>query len=265
MPYIKENFNSDIINTLNRLADTMALDNDYLELTCKEKYRNYCEKKDEKVIIYKEAFKEHEAVLSRILRMAINNVKGNLHNIEKVHIYDLINLQKNGTGKRITLPGNLIGFNNYGNIELFMSKSAHISVEKREYNLHMQEENYIEDFNLKVTMRLVYDDEKIDFKEKPYIKYFDFDKIKEKITLRTRKNGDRFTPLGMKGSKKLKDLFIDLKIPKEERDCIPLICFGNDIAWIVGYRISEIYKVNSETKNILEISIRKGNKDEGAH
>ncbi|MCM8709557.1 tRNA lysidine(34) synthetase TilS [Clostridium sp. SYSU_GA19001] len=262
IPYIEKNFNSDIINSLNRLADTMALDNDYLEATCKEKYRNYCEKKGGKVIIYKEAFKEHEAVLSRLLRFAIREVKGNLYNIEKVHIYDLINLQKSGTGKKITLPGDLVGFNNYENIELSIAEVNKVYKEKKEYTIQIEEKNYIEALNLEVQLRLLNKDEKPDFKEKTYIKYFDFDKIKGRITLRTRKNGDRFIPLGMKGSKKLKDLFMDLKIPQEERDYIPLICFGDDIAWIVGYRISESYKVNSDTKNILEITVRKGNSNE---
>ena len=57
----------------------------------------------------------------------------------------------------------------------------------------------------------------------------------------------------MIGSKKLKSLFIDLKISKDKRDKIPLICFGDNIAWIVGYRISELFKVDKNTKNILAI------------
>ena len=77
----------------------------------------------------------------------------------------------------------------------------------------------------------------------------------EPITLRYRKQGDKFIPLGMKGNKKLKDLFMDLKIPKDKRNEIPLICFGNDIAWVVGYRISEKFKVSKDTKNILQIRI----------
>ena len=81
------------------------------------------------------------------------------------------------------------------------------------------------------------------------------DKISEPIILRHRKDGDKFIPLGMVGNKKIKDLFIDLKIPKNKRDEIPLICFGNDIGWVVGYRVSEKFKVSKDTKNILQIRI----------
>lgn len=255
IPYIKENFNEDIVGVLNRLAGTIALDNDYLESICNEKYNNYCEHKGEKVIIYKEAFLEKEAILTRLIRKAFSRIKGNLYNIEKVHIYDIISLQKGTTGKRINLPGNIIAMNNYYNIELFQSKSYEKENNNESFKLYIGKENYFDKYNLTVFIRLVDENEKVDFKEKAYTKYFDFDKIKGDIIIRTRKDGDKFTPFGMKGSKKLKDFFMDEKIPKDERDKIPLICFGNDIAWVAGYRISDNYKVDKYTKSILEIKV----------
>ncbi|MCM0647674.1 tRNA lysidine(34) synthetase TilS [Clostridium swellfunianum] len=261
IPYIKENFNGDIISTLNRLADTIARDNEYLENITKEKYKSYCERKGEKVIINKEAFKEHEAIITRIIRQALGELRGNLYNVEKVHIYDLINLQKSGTGKKINLPNNVVGYNNYENIELSITKTNVNNEGEREYTLNINEENNLEAFDLKVFTKVISTNGKINFKEDKHIKYFDFDKVKGSITVRTRKNGDRFTPFGMKGSKKLKDFFMDLKIPQEERDGIPLICFGEDIAWIVGYRISDSYKIDKTTKSILKVSIENTRED----
>lgn len=261
IPYMKENFNSDIISTLNRLADTIARDNDYLENITKEKYKSYCERKGEKVIINKEAFKEQEAIITRMIRQALGELRGNLYNVEKVHIYDLINLQKSGTGKKINLPNNVVGYNNYENIELSITKTNVNNEGEREYTLNINEENNLEEFNLKVSTKVISTNGKINFKEDEHIKYFDFDKVKGSITVRTRKNGDRFTPFGMKGSKKLKDFFMDLKIPQEERDGIPLICFGEDIAWIVGYRISDSYKIDKTTKSILKVSIENTRED----
>ena len=93
----------------------------------------------------------------------------------------------------------------------------------------------------------------IEDKGNEYIKYFDFDKIEKSITVRHRKEGDTFMPLGMKGNKKIKDLLMDLKVPKDKRNEIPLICFGDDIGWVVGYRISEKFKISKDTKNLLKI------------
>ena len=257
LPYIRENFNSDIISALNRLSETISIDNNYLESKALKKYKIYCSNKEQKVIIDKEAFIEDEAILSRVIRLALKDIKGSLNNIEKVHIYDLIDLQRLGTGKKLTLPENLIAYNNYGNIEIGLSKIYVNNKNTKEYELTMGEDNYIEQFHINVSIRIIDKNEKIDFKEKDYVKYFNYDKLKEKITVRNRKEGDKFSPFGMKGNKKLKDLFIDLKVPKEERDNIPLICFDDEIAWISGYRISENYKVDKSTKNILEIKIKK--------
>ncbi len=90
--------------------------------------------------------------------------------------------------------------------------------------------------------------------EKPYAKWFDYDKITEAVMLRTRRTGDRFSPLP-EGSKKLKDYMIDTKIPRELRERIPLVAMGSTILWVVGYRMSEAYKVTAETKRVLQITI----------
>lgn len=67
--------------------------------------------------------------------------------------------------------------------------------------------------------------------------------------------GDRIIPFGMDGSKKLKDVFINMKIPKEIRDHIPLVEINNEIAWIVGVKISEKFKITKDTKKLLKISV----------
>lgn len=257
IPYIEENFNEDIISTLNRFADTISRDNDYLESLSQEMYKSYCEKKEHKVIIYKEAFEEQEAILTRIVRKAISEIKGNLYNVEKVHIYDLLKLQDGTTGRKINLPDNVTAFNNYGNIELSRNKTSSKNEAQSEYTLSIDTKKLIEKFNISISLRIISPNERINFKDGEYTKYFDADKVKNKVIVRSRKDGDRFTPFGMKNSKKLKDFFIDLKVPQEERDKIPLICFDEEIGWVVGFRISENYKISKDTKNILEIKIEK--------
>ena len=66
------------------------------------------------------------------------------------------------------------------------------------------------------------------------------------LMLRYRKNGDIFSPLGLKNGKmKLKDYFINEKIPQEKRDEYPLLCKNNEVLWILGERISENYKMKN--------------------
>ena len=95
------------------------------------------------------------------------------------------------------------------------------------------------------------------FNNNDLIKYFDYDKINEYVTVRRRKNGDRIIPLGMTGSKKLKDIFINMKVPKDYRDKIPVIQFDDEIAWILGVKTSNTYKVTNQTKNILKVMCKR--------
>ena len=64
----------------------------------------------------------------------------------------------------------------------------------------------------------------------------------KQLSLRARRPGDRFRPLGMQGQKKLQDFFVDAKIPREGRERVPLLTAGDRIASVVGYRIAEDFR-----------------------
>lgn len=90
--------------------------------------------------------------------------------------------------------------------------------------------------------------------KKKYTKCFDYDKIEDTLQLRTRKPGDYMLINTQGGRKKLKDYFIDEKIPRQERDAAVLLAAGPQILWVVGHRRSEAYRVQEDTKRILVIN-----------
>ena len=258
IPYIQDNFNKDIVNTLVRLSQTVSKDNEYLDRMASERYQLYGNNVGGRVLIRKEAFGEPEAILTRILRIALFKLTGTLKNFDKLHIYEIIDIAGRSTGKKAILPNNVVALNSYEHIELYLNKREGLTTkDKEEYKIYINKVNDVQCGKYKISVKLVERKKMINFKNKILTKYFDYDKIIGDMILRYRKDGDRFTPLGMSGSKKLKDIFIDMKIPQEERDKIPLICFGEDIGWIVGYRVSDKYKVTNESKNILEINIER--------
>lgn len=89
--------------------------------------------------------------------------------------------------------------------------------------------------------------------EKDFTKIIDYDKIDKDIQLRYRKSGDFFVFSKDGKSKSLSRFFIDQKIPREERDRIPLAADGSRIIWIIGHRLSEFYKVSEKTKRYLRL------------
>ena len=76
------------------------------------------------------------------------------------------------------------------------------------------------------------------------------------LIVRNFRPGDRFMPFGMKGHKKLKDLFIEKKIARRKRGLIPIIVSGNDIIWVTGIRQAEYGKIWPDTKKVLKIEIK---------
>jgi tRNA(Ile)-lysidine synthase len=82
---------------------------------------------------------------------------------------------------------------------------------------------------------------------------FDADLIKGNLSFRNFRNGDRFRPLGMRGHKKVKDLFIANQLPLRIRRTLPLLVMDNEILWIPGYGRSDFARIGSRTKISLHL------------
>ena len=93
---------------------------------------------------------------------------------------------------------------------------------------------------------------------KQYTKWFDYDKIKECVVIRSRCQGDYFTitdKAGNKIRKTVKDYMITEKIPRQIRDRIPLVAAGSHVLWLTGWRISEAFKVDGDTERVLQVRV----------
>lgn len=93
---------------------------------------------------------------------------------------------------------------------------------------------------------------KSDLDPGPERAYLNYDKLHFPLYWRHWMAGDRFKPLGMKGFKKLSDFFSDLKLSRLEKEQVWLLCSGQDIVWVAGYRIDERYKLEFPVGNPVE-------------
>lgn len=156
--------------------------------------------------------------------------------ITERHIRAILGLSGPGAGTRVDLPGDFIAVRGYDAL----------SVQRRQTEAGPGE--------LCWESRVFPREKDGEIPRNRYTKWFDYDKIKGTLILRTRREGDYFTLAGG-GKKMLRRYFIDEKIPESSRDKIPLFADGSHILWIVGGRISEAYKVDAATRTILEIRI----------
>jgi len=121
-----------------------------------------------------------------------------------------------------------------------------------EYTLKREDLFLAEPVTLKISMRKA-GDYKIPLDQN--IASLDYDKLAFPLMLRRWKAGDLFIPLGMKNRKKLSDFFIDEKFSRLQKEQTWVLCSGEDVAWIVGSRIDERYRITSETKDVYKIEL----------
>lgn len=93
----------------------------------------------------------------------------------------------------------------------------------------------------------------------PFQVWLDAKDISDALELRSRHDGDRFEPLGMDGHEmKISDFFINVKLPQRARDRWPLLCMGNKVVWVPGYRPAHSFRLTENTRQALYFSMTRG-------
>jgi tRNA(Ile)-lysidine synthase len=251
MPEFKKQ-NPALVNTISRVCEIIREEDNYLELIVTKTLMKLIPKKTDKLI---ELFlvpleNMDKAILRRVLRRAIDAVKG-LRGIGFVHIEDIIELVKKGdSGDRIYLPKGIRVIKGYATLILTSEQPSQL----RTYSLNAPEELALKESGILIKSSFAYSAEiSCDGKSKVML---DAERIKLPLVVRARKAGDFFYPAGFGKKKKLQDYFVDEKIPRDERDSVPIVLSGEDIVWIAGYRADERFKATPETKKILMLETK---------
>lgn len=239
IPFIKKNFNENIVSSMSRLASIAKENNLYLEDIINDKYINIVKSNT----IDREGFNElnhyeKTLVLRKFLRENLNY----LNNISKDNIEDMINLISLDSGKKYDIDGKHYLVNDF---DKTIFKRLDINELSEEISLDFKLDKVYNIYGSKFKFVL---SDKILSK-----KYLDYDLLTGKLSLRNRRSGDRFNPFGMKGSKKIKDYFVDKKVSSDDRSKVLFLMNDDEIACVVGYDIADKYKASSKTKNYLNV------------
>ncbi|WP_422485653.1 tRNA lysidine(34) synthetase TilS [Gudongella sp. DL1XJH-153] len=253
IPYLRDNFNPNIVDSLYRLSEIAQSDLGVLDQEMEKKYNLIVKKRTNNSIIFKgEAFMEQdEGTARRIIRKALLNLLGNLEGFGEIHIQNAIDLFRSGvTGKSVDLGRDASAIVSYDDLIIRIGKAQSQKMDKTILEIG---ENRLPGWKLIVSLQ---EADLISDKGEFSNLHIDRDKVQGNIFIRPREDGDRIKPLGMEGTKKVKDIFIDNKIPREERNNIPIIGDKKGIIWIPGNAISRDYRVDSNTRSILKITIK---------
>ena len=171
--------------------------------------------------------------------------------ITKKHVESVFDLVDNEAGKKVYLAYDVIVQKQYDNLVLYVEDKVD---EKSRIIVDIHGEGTYAINNLeKVNVSIVKKIQDYEISIKQYTKTFDYDKIKDTLHIRYPVPDDYLVINKSGNIKKLNRYFIDNKVPALSRDKMIVIAEGHHILWIVGMRISEYYKVESTTENIIEI------------
>lgn len=204
------------------------------------------------LILDKAGFEPLPTALKRyLLRAAVEKLLGSAKDVEMRHIEEMLSLTTRPAGKRLNLPGGLTFAVEYDRYLLTpdLSTLSPLPELEGEFQLSIPGETLIPGWRVEAT--IVERGEMSDADN--FTAYLNESLSGERLTVRARKKGDRFQPLGLPQPKKLGEFMIDAKIPQASRERTPLVCSGKQILWVVGWRLGERVKVDPKAKRVLRL------------
>ena len=265
LPAVEERLNAQAVRHIDQAGRRIRQADAYLKEVAEEWLQKHAPdgKADAKALA-----EQAEIVQSYIVRRLFLKSKMPLRDVTETHVEAVRELLHQGTGKSVSLPHGFRAVNIYGFLEVRPDEPKKTqSTVNESFAFSVQALRHpgerkgvllpgIQNGNL-LQMHIFSCENGDEFPKNQYTKWFDYDKIKDTLSLRHRQPGDYLTlPSG--GRKTLKSWMIDEKIPRQEREEIWLLAEEKHILWIVGHRISAYYKITEQTKTILEVEFNGG-------
>ncbi|MGE4213502.1 MAG: tRNA lysidine(34) synthetase TilS [Anaerotignaceae bacterium] len=254
LPYMQKEINAGVINNLAKTAELLSAEDKYLEEQATLAYTMALEKITNDAVYLKveDLEKLPEVILRRVIRKGYRVFIKDIKDLTLRHITMVMQLISAGTGKKINLVKGLGAQREYGFIKL--TKNINQKVEDFCYVLEENVPVFVKEaaIYVEISKKAKKNDGN---SHMVCTKAFDCDKIRDVLEVRNRKTGDLISINQKNGHKKIKDFFIDQKIPLEERERVALIACKNQVLWAVGLRCGEYFIANSETKNKLYIHV----------
>lgn len=281
LPFAEEAVSGGAVTNMGRAADILAETEDFVQ---KETHKAYTdcvtdtigdfaaqevpgrEKQihdfGQVVFSIEKVFTYHPLLQKQMLLYCLERLTPGRRDIAAVHIEDILSLFEKEGNRTIHLPYGLAARREYDKVILGKRQSS----KETDFLISPVTVVLPEPDGEPITIRLS-ETESMEFSVFPYensmnipqnqyTKWFDYGKMSKSLSVRTRQTGDYFTFNEALAKKSVQDYMVEQKIPRQNRDTIPLLAEESQILWIVGYRIGSYYKVSAETQYILQVRFR---------
>jgi len=261
IPELKTSYNPKIVEALNRLASIIRSEEEWIDQLVRPIFKRVVSDASQENLRLSIAplQKQPLAAKRRIIRKAILSVHGDLRRITLSHVDAVIHLADTGPDPgELDLPDHL-KVSRRGAEIVFMHQGRRLrkkNIESKpvfQYELNQPGKVVIKETGHIITIM------EIGIKDLPEfgqadtnIAFFEKEKLIFPLCIRNPRPGDRFSPLGLSGTQKLKKYFIDHKVAGVDRATCPILLSQDKIIWVAGHRLDNFAKIRPETKRVFK-------------
>lgn len=260
LPLLREHVRG-VDAALLRLARAAALEREALEAAAEQALAHAAAVEERTVRLSLLSLQETPAgLLPHVMRLAASRLLGDVRDIGEPHLLAMSAAVGKPVGTELDLPRGLHLRVDYGEIVVTVGESepeiGALPIEGVE--LAVPGSTSVGGWRFAASIA---EDDRSSATESEWEARVDADSIKGRLVARRRRPGDRVQPLGMAGEKKLQDVFVDAKVPRRQRDSVPVVCDDAGIVWVAGHRIAERVRVSASTRRLLRLRAEQENSE----
>ncbi len=260
LPRLQKEYNPRIKQRLAAAASALAVESDFVDTEAKLLTNEMViEARPGWVLFHADLLASlHPALRKRIVSSLVSLAKLGAPMLETSHFGDADALLCAAAG-RLDLPGRL-RLEVSGGMGLVSETARQRGLPRKTFTVSLGGKTVVAPLNAVVKTKLitgVSSPSRLVRLCSPSRQYFDADAVRPPLEIRARRPGDSFGPLGVRGTKKLKDFFIDKKVPRFLRDHVPLLLSNGRIMWVMGYAVDRKYMLKPTSTAALRVDYEK--------
>jgi tRNA(Ile)-lysidine synthase len=251
LPRLRQRIDTRLSSRLAQLAEVLRDEANHLDALAQKELDSLCVNAS----LSRAGFlRRPTAMQRRVLRLWISRARGHLRGLDFDHTEAFMRMISKGPPQgRLAIPGGWELIREYDTLRLarLARKSKTICYA---YPLVIDNPLEVPEAGLTIDCRRV-PSSPVELPENHSEAVFDLAALAGPLLVRNFRRGDRFQPLGMAGHKKVKDLFIEKKVPLSSRAVLPLLVMGDEVLWLPGYGRSEIGRIGPDAKEVVRLTL----------
>jgi tRNA(Ile)-lysidine synthase len=257
LPLIEKEFNPRVVDSLGRTASVFSLVGSYFDNEVAAVTKSCCRFEDGRIGVSLPTFRQVPQIVKLFtLYSLLRSLEGDDQVVSFDTLSAVLNIaERSQSGSRVDIGSGITAVKEYDTLVIGRDIAPSRAYEVA---LSIPGITRIEEARRSFEISVIQEQpDSADVYRSGATAYFDFDKLVLPLVARNWREGDKFVPFGLSGSKKVHDVFIDEKVPISERARTPIVCDREDILWVAGVRRAERARITDETRTILRIAYRK--------